>query len=439
MKPLPDAGALRAQAAEVIAAVSAGASLDTALPAAQAVLGSAQDRSLLQAICYGVLRDRRSLEHLVNQMLQRPTAEERLLALLLVGVYQLRSMRIPPHAAVSETVAATTHIGQPRTRGMVNAILRRYQREHAALEQALPQDAAIRQSHPDWLLAQLRVDWPDAWQDLLQENQTPGPMTLRINRRRGTRDSYLARLATAGIEAAPSPHASAALTLATPVGVDQLPGFEAGDVSVQDAAAQLAAGLLDLQVASSSPLRVLDACAAPGGKSAHMLESADVELLALDRDVVRLQRVEETLLRLGVRAECRVEDAVMPDLWWDGRPFDRILIDAPCSGTGVIRRHPDIKWLRRERDIPALAATQLRLLKALWPLLAPGGVLLYATCSLLRAEGEAVMEEFVRGRADLEAMPITANWGENSGLGRRIASGEAGMDGFYYARLRKRS
>jgi 16S rRNA (cytosine967-C5)-methyltransferase len=439
LKPRPDAGALRAQAAEVVAAVCAGASLDTALPAAQAALASAQDRGLLQAICYGVLRDRRSLEHLVNQMLQRPTADERLQALLLVGVYQLRSMRIAPHAAVSETVAATTQIDQLRARGMVNAILRRYQREHAALEQAMPQEDAIRFSHPDWLLAQLRVDWPGTWPSLLQENQTPGPMTLRVNRRRGSRDNYLARLAAAGIEATPSPHARDALTLADPVGVEQLPGFAAGDVSVQDAAAQLATGLLELPPASSQAPRILDACAAPGGKSAHLLESADVELLALDRDAVRLRRVEETLLRLGLQAECRAADAATPDLWWDGRPFDRILIDAPCSGTGVIRRHPDIKWLRRERDIPALAATQQRLLQALWPLLAPGGVLLYATCSLLRAEGEAVMEDFVHGRADAEAWPITAGWGESCGLGRRIASGEAGMDGFYYARLRKRA
>ncbi|MGH8457784.1 MAG: 16S rRNA (cytosine(967)-C(5))-methyltransferase RsmB [Nevskiales bacterium] len=432
-KPSPEPGRLRALAAEVVAAVLAGQSLDKVLPAVQLKLKSTPDRALLQALCYGVLRDLRLLEHLLSRLVERPATDGQLQALLLSGLFQLRSTRIPPHAAVSETVSATTHIRQPRARGMVNAVLRRYLRERDALEQSSPKDAAIRLSHPDWLVARLQADWPRNWQVILAANQAPGPMSLRVNARRGTRAEYLGRLREFGPAADIPPHAPQALTLATPVPVEQLPGFAEGDVSVQDVAAQLATGLLDLKPGH----RVLDACAAPGGKTAHILESADLELLALDRDAARLRRVQETLMRLGLSAECRVGDASDPAAWWDGRPFDRILLDAPCSGTGVIRRHPDIKWLRRDSDIAAMARTQRRLLDALWPLLAPGGVLLYATCSLLRAEGEAVVADFVRERRAAEPWPMETDWGESCGIGRCIAVGEVGMDGFYYARLRR--
>lgn len=430
-------GALRARAAEVVAAVCAGASLDAALPTAQARLSNAPDRALLQALGYGVLRDLRSLEQLLSQMLERAVSDSRLQALLLVGLYQLRSTRIPPHAAVSETVAATTPIRQPQARGMVNAVLRRYQRERDTLEQALPPNPAIRCSHPDWLVARLQADWPQHWSAILAANQAPGPMSLRVNARRGSVEAYLARLQAAGLAAERSTHAPQALILAAPVAVEQLPGFADGDVSVQDVAAQLAADLLDLQSDPAKRLRVLDACAAPGGKSAHILESADVELLALDRDANRLRRVEQTLQRLGLTAECRAANAADPRAWWDGRPFDRILLDAPCSGTGVIRRHPDIKWLRRDSDIAAMARTQRQLLESLWPLLAPGGVLLYATCSVLRAESEDVLLDFRRSHADAETCLVAAGWGEQQAAGQRIATGEASMDGFYYARLRR--
>jgi 16S rRNA (cytosine967-C5)-methyltransferase len=432
-KAPPETGQLRAGAAAVVATVRAGASLDAALPPAQQRFKSAADRALLQALSYGVLRDLSLLEWLGTQLLERPLKNPRLHALLLVGLYQLRSTRVPPHAAVSETVAATAGIGQPHARGVVNAVLRRYLRERMALEAAIPDDPALRHSHPDWLVARLRTDWPQAWRGILAANQAPGPMTLRVNARRGTRADYLEQLDAAGLAAETSPHAPQALTLATPVLVEHLPGFADGQVSVQDVAAQLAAPLLHLE----NGQRVLDACAAPGGKSAHILETADVDLLALDRDAGRLRRVHETLARLALSANCRVADAGEPGAWWDGRSFDRILLDAPCSGTGVIRRHPDIKWLRRDSDIAALAAAQLRLLAALWPLLAPGGILLFATCSLLWAEGEAVVEDFMRERAGAQALPIEATWGEPCGSGRRIAAGESGMDGFYYARLRR--
>ncbi len=433
----PAEGRLRAHAATTLAAVLGGASLDAVLPAAQAQLKLAADRALLQALCYGVLRDLRLLEVLLGRLAERPVRAPRLHALLLAGLFQLRSLRVPPHAAVSETVAAAAHVGQPAARGLVNAVLRRYLRERAVLEAAQPQDPAIRHSHPDWLVARLRADWPAHWQQILAANQTPGPLSLRVNARRTTRAEYQARLQAAGLAATPSPHAPEALTLAEPVPVERLPGFAAGEVSVQDVAAQLAAGLLGLRDGLPRRLRVLDACAAPGGKSAHILELADVELLALDRDPARLLRVQDTLQRLGLPARIQPADAAVPQGWWDGVRFDRILVDAPCSGTGVIRRHPDIKWLRREADIAALAQAQRRLLDALWPLLAPGGVLVYATCSLLRAEGEDVVAGFLRAQADACVWPIDAAWGEGCGAGRRIATGVDGMDGFYYARLRR--
>lgn len=432
-KPRPEAGRLRALAAGTLAAVLDGASLNAVLPPAQAGLESVPDRALLQSLCYGVLRDLRLLEALLAQLLDRPTDDRRLHALLLTGLHQLRSLRIPAHAAVSETVAATAHLGLSRARGLANAVLRRYQRERDAQESALPEDPAIRHSHPDWLVARLCADWPQRWREILAANQSPGPMSLRVNTRHGARDDYLARLREAGMPAEPSPHAPCAVNLSEALPVTRLPGFTDGWVSVQDAAAQQAAPLLE----SENGMRVLDACAAPGGKSAHILETADVTLLALDRDPRRLQRVRETLARLRLAADCCVADAGVPRDWWDGRSFDRILLDAPCSGTGVIRRHPDIKWLRRETDIAAMTATQLRLLTALWPLLAPQGLLLYATCSLLRAEGEDVMVEFLRATPAAQAVPIEACWGESCGVGRRIASGDDGMDGFYYARLRR--
>lgn len=423
----------------MVAQVWDGASLDAALPAAQSYLSNPPDRALLQALSYGVLRDQRALEYLAGRLLQRPTTDSNLQAVLLVGLYQLRSMRIPPHAAVSETVAATRQLRLAQASGLVNAVLRRYQREQAGLEQALnAQPPAVRWSYPDWLASRFREDWPEHWPSLLEAGQTPGPMSLRVNRRRGTREDYQARLQSVGLASAPCAHAGDALTLAEAVGVERLPGFEAGDVSVQDESAQLAASLLELTTPDSHHnLRVLDACAAPGGKTAHILESATVELQALDCDESRLSRVEATLQRLGFQAECRVADAARPRDWWEGRLFDRILLDAPCSGTGVIRRHPDIKWLRREADIVATARKQRQLLSALWPLLAPGGVLLYATCSVLREEGEAVVADFLNEQRDAIHCPIKAQWGEDCTVGRRIASGESGMDGFYYARLRR--
>lgn len=422
----------RAGAARCVAAVLAGHSLDDALLAHGAA--EPADGSLLRAIAYGVLREHRLLDALCAALLQRPLrGEPELQALLACGLYQLRAMRVPPHAAVAETVAAAAMLGKPWAKGLVNAVLRRYQRERAALDAALPQEPQVQLSYPDWLAGAVRADWPQAWLPVLAAGNQPGPLALRANRRQGGRDACLASLAAAGLAAHTVDAAADAVVLEAPVAVEQIPGFESGAVSVQDASAQLAAGLLLAEPGQ----RVLDACAAPGGKAAHLLERCDgLELTAIDVDAARLERVRQTLQRLHLAARLRVADAAQANVWWDGKPFDRILLDAPCSGTGVIRRHPDIKWLRRAADIPRMAAQQQRLLRALWPLLAPGGVLLYATCSILRAEGEDVVRQFLAAQADAREAVIEAGWGERCAVGRRIAPG-GDFDGFYYARLQR--
>lgn len=425
---------LRAAAARLVNAVMNGRSLDEALPEARARFAAAADRALLQQITFGVLRDYRLLESITLGLLDKPPrrGERLLLALILVGLFQLRSLRVPAHAAVSETVAASAALGLDRARGLVNAVLRRYQREPMTAQALARLAPALRFSHPDWLVERMAADWPGAWKDILAADNVPGPMTLRVNAARGSRDDYLARLRAAGIEARTCAHAECGVELAEPVAVERLPGFAEGDVSVQDQAAQLAAALVD----APSGARILDACAAPGGKTGHLLELyPDAVVVALDNSERRLERVRGNLARLSRHAEVICGDAGEPSAWWDGRPFDRILIDAPCSGTGVIRRHPDIKWLRRAADIGALAHGQRRLLNALWPLLAAGGELLYATCSTLDAENDAAVAAFLVDQPAAGARPIGADWGEATPHGRRIRPGEDGMDGFFYARL----
>lgn len=415
--------ALRAQAALAVAAVLRGRSLDDVLPV--------EADGFTRALIYGVIREHSLLDWLCGRLLDKAITAE-LRALLLCGLHQLRSMDVAAHAAVNETVNACEDLKQPKARGLVNAILRRYQREQADLEAALPADPGLRFSHPDWLLRQLRADWPQHWPDLLEQNNRQAPMVLRVNRRRQNREAYLQTLRAAGIGAQPLDGAADGLVLDAPCAVSTLPGFAEGWVSVQDGAAQLAADLLEV----SDGQRVLDACAAPGGKAAHLLERYALDLTAVDQDARRLSRVDETLARLGLKATTLAADASRPSTWWDDRPYDRILLDAPCSGTGVIRRHPDIKWLRREADIPRLALQQQRLLDALWPLLAPGGALLYATCSVLQAEGDRVVADFLARRPDATTKPLDAPWGFATVHGRRTLPGGA-MDGFYYAKFVK--
>ncbi len=426
----------RSAAARVIDQVLAeGHSLAGTLAPALAGVPPAE-RGLTQELCYGTLRWAPRLEALAGKLLDKPlrARDSDVHALLLVGLYQLLYLSVPPHAAVSLTVEATARLKKEWARGLLNGVLRRLQREQETLLAAVDSSESAALAHPAWLLARLELDWPQHWRDIAAANNARPPMTLRVNRLRGSREQYLERLAQAGISATAAAHAPEAITLETPLPVERLPGFAAGDVSVQDAAAQLAAGLLQLAPGQ----RVLDACAAPGGKTGHILETCpQVELLALDSEAERLQRVTENLTRLKLTAELRAGDAGDPSVWWDGRPFDRILLDAPCSGSGVIRRHPDIKTLRRPEDIATLAGQQARLLRALWPLLAPGGILVYATCSIFAAENTGQVSAFLHDEAQAGELPINATWGQAAGAGRQILPGEYGMDGFYYAVLHK--
>lgn len=412
-----------------------GRSLPDALAPRLAELQDTRDRALCQELCYGVLRWHSRLNALVLGLLkQRPRKRDRDLTLLLeIGLYQLLRTEVPPYAAVSATVDTTRELGKDWAGRWVNAVLRRFQRERDARLKAVDVDCATRHAMPGWLLQSLGTDWPEEWESVAQSSNARAPLTVRVNRRRVGRETWLARLGASGLSGTSMVELAQAVTLSQPLPVTELPGFAAGEVSVQDAAAQFAAIMLALQPGQ----RVLDACAAPGGKTAHILEQADVALTALDSDAQRLARVEENLARLGLRAKLLVGDAADPESWWDGRAFDRILLDAPCSGTGVIRRHPDIKWLRRSEDVAALASTQQRLLEGLWPLLASGGRLIYATCSVLRAENDAVIEAFLGEHADSAVGGTTIPLGRALQFGCQILPGERGMDGFYYACLEK--
>lgn len=427
----------REAALEVLLAVlGSGRSLDAALAEHIPADADSRDAGLCRAIAYGVLRHHRRFAAVRDRLMHKPLrSRDRDMALLVeIGLQQLLGMDMPAHAAVSETVAVARHRGKRWAAKLINALLRRFQRERADCLASVDAAPAVRESVPDWLLAQLQHDWPDAWATLLEAQNARAPMTLRVNRRRQSVSGYRQRLAQAGLIARTLDGFPDALVLEQPVAVTELPGFDDGDCSVQDGAAQLAVELL----APQSGDRVLDACAAPGGKAAHVLERADTELLALDADAARLDRVGSTLQRLGLEGACQLADAAATDDWWDGRPFDRILLDAPCSGTGVIRRHPDIKWLRRVDDPPRLQAGQRRLLESLWPLLDRGGRLVYCTCSVLWAENEAVIAAFMQDQPDAQALHPVLPVGRRVGYGQQILTGEAGVDGFYYACLEKR-
>jgi len=431
--PKPNTPNVRAIAAMSISHVLRGSNLDEALrPAEQLKLPA--DAALTRLLAYGVLRDLSALQWIASRLMDKPlAATDNVLTLILVGLYQLRTLKTPPHAAINETVDALQRLRKPQMRGVVNAVLRRYTREAAKLEAELPRAPATRTSHPQWLVDRIKADWPQRWDAVLQANNQQGPMTLRVNRRRMSRDEYLKRLGEMNIAASAADNAPDAVVLAEARSVERVPGFNSGQVSVQDVSAQLAVELMDLKDGQ----RVLDACAAPGGKTAHLLERAEVDVIALDVDGTRLLRIDENLHRLKLQARIVAGDAGEPARWWDKYKFDRILLDAPCSGTGVIRRHPDIKWLRRDTDIPALQQQQLRLLKAVWPLLKSGGRLVYATCSVLRDEGDEVVKRFKLLNADAQLQRIDAGWGEATEFGRRIAPGGV-HDGFYYAVLNKR-
>ncbi len=424
----------RLVAAKVLSRVlQDGQSLTAALDNAFLAVESAKDRAFIQALCYGVCRQYHRLDFILSQLLDKPLKDIDVKALALLGLYQLNFMRVKPHAAVSETVLAARK--KPWAKALINALLRTYLREQEGLEQKADKFQAAALSHPDWLIKQIERDWPEqALQILLENNQQP-PMVLRVNLAKISREAYLQLLIGQDIAAKTVSFCPSAIILDKPVPVDMLPGFSDGLASVQDTAAQLAAGLLDVQPGQ----RVLDVCAAPGGKTAHILESQPQlkELVAVDIDESRMQRVSENLQRLNLSAKLLVGDAANPASWWDGKPFERILLDAPCSALGVIRRHPDIKLLRRAEDIGQLQALQKTILQAVWPLLAPGGVLLYATCSVLKQENEQQVQAFLAEQSDAIELPIDASWGFAGECGRQIFTGESAMDGFYYARLSK--
>lgn len=432
---------VRATAARLLVPVLDGQGSLGHLDGGLAAAGIAsRDRGFAKALCYGVCRALPRLEALSSELLRQPFKRRDLdvQALLLMGLYQLLYMRVPPHAAVGETTGAARSLGKDWATRVLNGCLRRFQRESQTLQAKVDRDPSVALLHPPWLLKALRQAWPDDWQQIAEANNQPGPMTLRINRRRTSREAYQAQLAEAGLTARATAYAAQALTLEEACDVQTLPGFNEGEVSVQDEAAQLTAELLAPALETQAGARVLDACAAPGGKSAHLLEAFDIALTALDSDAQRLSRVETTLARLGLEATLAHADA--GDLgWWDGQAFDAILLDAPCSGSGVIRRHPDIKRLRRPSDIRTLAAQQSRLLDALWQTLAPGGTLLYATCSTLPEENSAQIAAFLARTADARAMPIDADWGRPAGAGRQLLPQAGGHDGFYYAQLVKES
>lgn len=387
-------------------------------------------------ICFGVCRHYFRLCTLADRLLNKRPKDLGVWVSLLIGLYQLHYLRIPDYAVVKETVALVEQVRKSWAKGLVNAVLRTYCRERETLLAALQDDPAFMYGHPEWFIKRLQKAWPTNWQNILQANDNHPPMSLRVNARHTSTSEYLANLKQQGIDAQAQRHAKQGIVLTIPSDVHDLPGFGNGDVSVQDEAAQLAVSLLDLKPG----LRVLDACAAPGGKTCHILETEKAlsACVALDIDSQRLKRVQENLHRLHLQATLLKGDGLQPETWWDSILFDRILLDAPCSATGVIRRHPDIKLLRTEADITSVTTLQGGLLQALWPLLAPGGIMVYATCSVMPEENEQQMNHFVANQGDCQFMNQEQPWGRNTGHGWQILPGENNMDGFFYSVLMKK-
>ncbi|MFT4927169.1 MAG: 16S rRNA (cytosine967-C5)-methyltransferase, partial [Phenylobacterium sp.] len=413
----PQTSNIRAQAALCLfQVVDKGRSLSDALPQAQGMLANPKDKALLQQLCYGTLRWLPRLDFFCSRLLKKPLKGKQrpFTFLLYVGIFQLTSMRIPAHAAISETVEAAQALKAPGLKAMINGVLRNFQRQQADLDQQADEIEVCRYGHPNWFIKQVKQAYPEQWQQILLANQQQAPMWLRVNQRQFSLSDYTAQLNDAEIAA----HAFEELgydglehgiCLASPTDVFKLPGFAEGSCSVQDGAAQFAAQILDVQPGD----KVLDACAAPGGKTCHMLERQPelTSMLAIDSDENRLLRVQENLdrLQLNAKTSLKTADAADADSFWDGQLFDRILLDAPCSATGVIRRHPDIKWLRRQQDIAQLATLQQSILKQMWAILKPGGTLVYATCSVLPEENQAQISAFLAETDNARLEPINDN------------------------------
>ena len=427
----------RLAAAKALAAVLQGkASLNSSLPT-QLDKVEDRDRGFTQDLAFGTARWQPRLSALATKLLQKPfkAADADVEALLLVGLYQLLYTRVPAHAAIGETVGCADKLKKPWAKALLNAVLRRAQRESEALLAELEHDPVVRTAHPRWLQKSLKAFWPEQWEAICAANNAHPPMILRVNRRHHSRDAYLQLLNEAGINATPCMYSVDGIVLEAATDVRSLPGFAEGWISVQDEAAQLAADLLDLAPGQ----RVLDACCAPGGKTCHILEvEKDLAgVVAVDLEAKRLVRVRENLARLGLSAELIAADGRDTATWWDGKPFQRILLDAPCSATGVIRRHPDIKLTRQPDDIAALAVLQGELLDAMWPTLEVGGILLYATCSTLPTENTEVIEAFLARTSGARELDLATTAGIKQPHGRQLLAQEGGHDGFYYAKLIK--
>ena len=423
------------QAADAVVRVMGGTTLARALE--QSGAESTPARAFVHELAYGTLRHWGTLEAIVRALAHKPPGDARLTAIVAVALYQLEHMRAEPHAVVDRAVDAAGDAVRPQAKGLVNALLRRYLRERDDVLAKVMAAPVARWSHPRWWIARVRSDWPDDWERILAAGNEHPPLTLRVNRRATTREALLARFLAAGLGA--EPVGEAGVIVSPPRAVRELPGFDEGAFSVQDAGAQLAAPLLDARAGE----RVLDACAAPGGKATHLLERADVELTALDSDAPRLARVRDNLARLGLdtaSVQLVAGDAAEPSTWWDGRPYDRILADVPCTASGIVRRHPDGKWLRRATDVAALGAIQRALLDALWGVLARGGTLLYATCSVFVEENEAQAAAFAARtpgalRESVAYAPeVDARGGQ---LLPSLPGARHNQDGFFYARFRK--
>jgi 16S rRNA (cytosine967-C5)-methyltransferase len=433
----PVTGNLRALAANcVYQVVDKGRSLSDVLPQAQQSLANPKDKAMMQQMCYGVMRWLPRLDFFCSRLLQKPLKGKQrpFQFLLYLGCYQLLHMRIPPHAAISETVEAAVAMKAGGLKGLINGVLRSFQRQQETLELAADKVESCLYGHPNWFIKLVKQYYPEQWTGILDANQQQAPMWLRVNQRQFGRDEYLAALNEQEITGQVDPKLAQAICLDSPIDVFKLPGFAEGSCSVQDGAAQFAASLMAAQPGEL----ILDACAAPGGKTCHMLELTPelAQMQALDCDAKRLERVTENLTRLKLEAKLVCADAADTDSWWDGTAFDRILLDAPCSATGVIRRHPDIKWLRRAEDIEQLAQLQRKILDKMWALLKPGGTLVYATCSVLPQENKQQMIDFLATQADAELVPIVADESAQN-PGWQLLPGDNNMDGFYYCRLKK--
>jgi len=398
-----------------------------------------REKSLARELSYGVMRWYDRLTYLASLLLKKPfrAKDADLLALVCSGLYQLAYMRIPDHAAISATVETARSLGKPWACELINAVLRRYQREKSTLDNQVTESESALYSHPDWMIARLRKQWPEHWQSILNSNNEHPPLQLRVNLMRHTRAEYLQQLEVAGIEATPSKIVQSGITLSKPVNVEEIPGFNNGSISVQDFGAQLAVYILN----ASSNHRVLDACAAPGGKTGHILETTPEikQLIAVESDPERMSKLRDNINRLKLNATLVNADVNATENWWDGEQFDCIFLDAPCSASGVIRRHPDIKYLRTPEHIPLFSATQSRMLESLWPLLKPEGRLVYSTCSIFQEETEDQIATFTKKYDDVGIMPIDSDWGVPTNYGRYILPGQDLTDGFYYSLITKNS